>query len=125
MNTAEQENITDLSYYVGRWVNSYDKARVISSFTIIEKGGKIMITPENSKMGFYNEEWDSSELKPHAYGPDMDDIVAFQAHFNMKDMNVFLAVNENKGLLVIAAYFSFKETDNRSDCFVREFFYKI
>jgi len=125
MKKAKQQTITDLSYYAGKWVNSYDKARVIASLTITEKDGKVEIAPENSKTGFYSGEWGSSELKPHAYAPDINDIVAFQTLFNLKDMNAFLAVNENKGLLIIAGYFSFKETDDRSDCFVREFFYKI
>lgn len=125
MKTREQKSIIDLSYYTGKWVNSYDKARVLSALSISEKDGKIEISPENAATGFYTGTWGSSALKPYAYGPETNDIVAFQAHFKMEDMEAFLAVNENKGLLIIAGYFSFKENDNRSDCFVREFFYKI
>ncbi len=125
MKIAEQKSIADLSYYTGTWINSYDKARVIASLTITEKDEKIEITLKNSETGFYSGEWGSSELKPHAYAPDINDIVAFQARFDLDDMDAFLAINENKGLLIIAGYFSFKPSDNRSDCFVREFFYKI
>ena len=124
MKTSSQNSIIDLSYYTGTWVNSYEKARVIGGLTITEHNGKIMIAPKSSATGFYHGEWGSSELKPHAYAPDMNDIVAFRAQFHLEDMEAFLAINENKGLLIIAGYFSFKTSDERSDCFVREFFYK-
>ncbi|PHS03603.1 MAG: hypothetical protein COA88_15550 [Kordia sp.] len=125
MKTAEQKNKVDLSYYLGTWVNSYEKARVIESFTFSENNGKIQMTVKNSKVGFYSGNWGSGELKPHSYAPDTNDVVAFQARFELEDMDAFLAINENKGLLIIAAYFTFKQSDDRSDCFVREFFYKI
>ena len=123
-NQIEKSKI-DFSYYLGRWVNSYDKARGISEFTLFENNGELQVSINGSKTGFYPGSWGTELVRYHAYAPDMYEIVAFQARFDMEDVEAFLALNENRGLIVIACYFTFKNEDERSDCFVREFFYKV
>jgi hypothetical protein len=124
MELKEQKNKTDLSYYLGTWHNSYEKARLIKEFTFFEKEGQLRISIKNSEASFYKNDWEEGLVKHHAYAPDMNDVVAFQTRIDMKDMEAFLAINENKGLLIIAGYFTFKNNDEKSDFFVREFFYK-
>ncbi len=124
MSTEEQQSIMDLSFYTGTWINTYEKARVIGSVTITEEDGKIMMAPKSSEVGYYKGEWGKSELKPHAYAPDKQDIVGFRAHFDLEGIEAFLAINENKGLLIIAGYFGLRDGEDQSDFFVREFFYK-
>ena len=111
--------------YFGRWENSYDKARIIGAFTIFQENGELQIAVEGSPNGIYPGDWTSTTLKAHSYDPDSDDVVAFQASYNLEDITAFLAINENKGLLIIAGYFTFKTNKGKSDFFVREFFTKI
>lgn len=123
-NQVQKEKI-DFSYYLGKWINSYDKARVIGEFKLYEENGKLMINVNGSQTGFHPGEWGSQPVRHHSYGPDTNDIVAFQTRFERDDMEAFLAINENKGLLIIAGFFTFKDNDERSSCFVREFFFKV
>ncbi|KAA1246570.1 hypothetical protein [Aquimarina sp. RZ0] len=124
MELKEQKHTATLSYYLGTWANSNEKARLIDSFTFFETDGELRMTIKNSETGFYKNDWGTGLVKPHSYGPDTHDIVAFQAHFSREDIDAFLAINENKGLLIIAGYITFKNDEDRSDCFVREFFRK-
>lgn len=124
MELKEQKHRMDLSYYIGTWDNPYEKARLIDSFTFYETDGELRMTIKNSAASFYQEDWGIGSVKAHAYAPDLHNVVAFQAHFFKEDIEMFLAINENKGLLVIAAYITFKNNDEKSDCFVREFFHK-
>jgi hypothetical protein len=114
-----------VSNYLGKWVNTYDKARIISEFTFFENNGELLMTITGSKTGNYPGNWKTVPVKFHAYTPDTNDVVAFQAHLDYDELEIFLAINENKGLLVMAGYFTFKKNDGRSDFFVREFFHKI
>ncbi|WP_103068969.1 hypothetical protein [Aquimarina sediminis] len=125
MELKEQKQKVDLSYYLGTWRNSYEKARLIGEFTFFEKDGVMQIRIKNSKDSFYKSNWDIAPVRPHSYAPEINDVVAFQAHLKMEEMEAFLAINENKGLLIIAGYLTFDTNDERSDCFVREFFYKV
>ena len=125
MENQIQKVKTDFSYYLGSWTNSYEKARVIGAFRLYEENGQLMIHITGSETGFYPGNWGSQVVKSHSYAPDTNDVVAFQTRFEMGDMEAFLAMNENKGLLIIAGYFTFKDEDERSSCFVREFFFKV
>lgn len=125
MKLKEQNRNDLISYYLGTWRNSYEKARLIGEFTIFEANDGLRISVKNSRESFYTGPWQEVPIRPHAYAPEMNDIVAFQAHFEMDEMNAFFAMNENKGLLIIAGYLTFSPEDPRADCFVREFFYKV
>ncbi|MDH7448112.1 hypothetical protein [Aquimarina sp. 2201CG14-23] len=124
MELKEQKHTMDLSYYLGTWDNPYEKARLIDSFTFFESEGELRMTIKNSTDSFCQDDWGIGLVRAHAYNPDLHEVVAFQAHFFKEDLEMFLAINENKGLLVIAAYITFKNNDEKSDYFVREFFHK-
>ena len=125
MKGTESTYRNKLAEYMGTWRNSYEKARLIEEFTFFEEDGTMKISIKNSKESFYQNPWNIGTVKPHGYTPDSNDIVAFKGHIKMDDMEAFFAINENKGLLIIAGYLTFKDEDPRSDCFVREFFYKV
>ncbi len=110
---------------MGIWRSSYKKSRLIEEFTFFEEEDAMKISIKNSAESFYQNPWNVGSITPHGYTPDSNDIVAFRGHVKMDDMEAFLAINENKGLLIIASYLCFKDNDPRSDCFVREFFYKV
>jgi len=115
----------DVLKYLGKWKNSYDKARIIAELILFEEGGELLINVTGSENGYFPGDWKTAAVRYHSYAPDTNDVVAFQAKFTLDEMEAFLAMNENKGLLIIAGYFTFKKNDERSDFFVREFFHKI
>jgi len=110
--------------YLGRWVNSYDKARAIGEFTFFVDNGELFMTVTGSKTGNCPGEWGAAPVQVYSYSPDMANVVAFRAQFELEDMQAFLAMNDNKGLLIIAGYFTYKKNKRGSDFFVREFFSK-
>ncbi|MBL4705186.1 MAG: hypothetical protein JKY54_11735 [Flavobacteriales bacterium] len=123
MNTIEKLKL-NYSKYIGEWKNSYDTGRDIGGFSFSESDGKLMISIEGAQSGILPGFWAECEVKTHAYAPGMEQVVAFQAEFETAEFKAHLAMNENQGLLIIAAYYSFPEGDPRSDYFAREFFYK-
>ena len=110
--------------YLGKWVNSYDKARVIGDVTFFVNNGELFMAATGSETGYRPGEWKAVPVQFYSYSPDAADVVAFRAQFELEDMCAFLAMNDNKGLLIIAGYFSYKKNEGRSDFFVREFFSK-
>jgi hypothetical protein len=115
----------DVLKYLGRWKNSYEKARVIGEIMLFEENGKLFIHITGSESGYCPGNWETAPVSIHSYAPDTNDVVAFLAQYALEEMDAVLAMNENKGLLIIAGYFTYKKNDGRSDFFVREFFYKI
>ena len=125
MKDQIEKSKVDISEYLGNWKNSYDKARVINSFSIAEENGEVKISVQGAVNGLHPGSWGKEDLKTYAYDPDMNDVVAFRAQFEMENLGAFLAINENKGLIIIAGFFSVKNDPSKSDFFVREFFYKV
>ncbi|MGY0216497.1 hypothetical protein ACWJJH_03800 [Endozoicomonadaceae bacterium StTr2] len=113
----------DASYYLGNWNNTYNKARAIGSVRFHQQPDGLYISLTGSDTGFQPGDWGSAPVKLHSYSPDSNDLVACQARLDMENTEAVLAMNENKGLLIIAGYFSFKD-NSQSSFFVREFFYK-
>ena len=111
--------------YLGRWVNSYDKARAIGEITFFISNGELFIALTGSKAGPCPGEWEAVPVQIYSYAPDTNDVVAFRAQVELGNMHAFLAMNDNKGLLIIAGYFSYKNNEGKSDFFVREFFSKV
>jgi hypothetical protein len=110
--------------YLGRWVNPYNGSRAIGEFMFFVKNGELFMTSTGADSGHCPGEWKAAPVYYHSYAPDTTDAVAFRSQLELEDMHVLLAINENKGLLVIAAYFTYKNKEGRSDFFVREFFSK-
>ena len=125
MKIENEKEQTQISYYLGTWRNSYDKARLIGEMNIIQGKDGLQIAIKNSQDSFYTGPWEIATLKPHSYAPEINDIVAFQTRIDLDDIEAVLAINENKGLLIIAGYITFKNDNSKTDCFVREFFYKV
>ena len=52
------------------------------------------------------------------------DLAGFLAVYDFDFMQMSLAANMNKGLLIIASYNTFRDGSGRSNYFSREFFYR-
>ena len=125
MELPERKMQADVLKYLGRWINSYNKARIIGDLILFEKDGELFINVTGAETGYCPGDWKTAPVRFHSYAPDTSDVVAFQAQFTLDEMDAFLAMNENKGLLIIAGYFTYKKNNGKSDFFVREFFHKM
>jgi len=124
MKLKEQKNSANLSSYLGTWVNTNDKSKLMKEITFFQSEDSFRMSVQASSESFFQGPWNSASVQYHSYSPESNDIVAFQAQFEMEEMSAFLAINENRGLIIIACFLTFEDADERSDCFVREFFYK-
>jgi hypothetical protein len=69
-------------------------------------------------------DWGKVVAVPHAGGVDAHDLAGFLAVYDFDFMQMSLAANVNKGLLIIASYNTFRDGSARSNYFSREFFYR-
>ncbi len=69
------------------------------------------------------QDWGEAEVVPHADSVTSETAVAFHAIYDLGFIQMFLAANYNKGIIIIAAYSTFKDGSPRSNYFTREFFY--
>ena len=109
---------------IGSWENPYKNTRGIQSFDIYQRSDKTYISITGKEAGIKPGSWGESEFTGFAQGPDEQEASAYQAFFDLGFADALLAINENKGLLVILAYISPKTETGQSNYFIREFYYK-
>lgn len=110
--------------FVGTWINTYDRSIAIERVVIEQVEGKLLIQIIGIDGGIHAGIWGMVEASPLAKGPEKTQAVAFHATFENNDFKAQLAFNDNKGLLIIAGYFYFKNNPKMNDFFAREFYYK-
>jgi hypothetical protein len=69
-------------------------------------------------------DWGTVAAVPHAAGVDGREPAGFLAVYEFGFMQVVLAANLNKGLMIVASYNAFRDGSGRSNYFSREFFYR-
>ncbi len=124
MKRQVEKNL-DYSSFIGVWINSHNETAGIERFEILEKSGDVFIHVFGAENGFYPGDWGQCKFHPYAYGIDLKEAMAFSATYKTENKEIILAVNFNKGLLIIAGFYQFRDESGRSDCLIREFFYKI
>jgi hypothetical protein len=107
----------DITSLLGTWVNSNRGTEWIERFELTERDGSYRIRAQAAH-------------PPHDWGEVtlwtcQDNIgeLAFHAVFDLEDVEAVLAANTNKGLVVIAAFFRFKNGE-RLNYLCREFYYR-
>jgi hypothetical protein len=68
-------------------------------------------------------DWGQVPVTPHATAAGSREPAGFLAHYDFGFAHLALAANENKGLLIIASFMTFRDGSGRSNYFTREFFY--
>lgn len=107
---------------LGSWENPYKNTKGILSFDIYKKEDKTFIRVRGIAGGMLPGDWGEAELTGYAHGPEDNQAAAFKAFFDLGFSDVLLAINENKGLLVILAYINPKAGSSQSEYFIREFY---
>lgn len=110
-----------LAGYVGKWKNTYRASKVISHFTLEERTDGCYL----HAFGVASpKDWGEIKVTPFAPNVDSTSAAAFFGRYNFGFMDMSLAANDNKGLVIIASYNDFKDGGERSSYFTRQFFYR-
>jgi hypothetical protein len=115
------EEKVDLGHYVGHWTNTNPDTSTIPYFDFDRRGDDFYMRAFGAG---YPECWGEVRVIPHAYDVTGTYGVAFLARYDFEFVEITLAANENKGLIIIASYHTFKDASSRSNYFKREFFYR-
>ncbi|WP_287310683.1 hypothetical protein [Moorena sp. SIO1G6] len=110
----------DISKFLGRWVNTYKETKGIASFEISSQDGVPKFRAFGSQTSHAPGDWGEVEIIPLAASPDGGVAKGFHITYEINQVKSLLAVNENKGLLIIAIYFLPSEGNGY---FSREFFF--
>jgi hypothetical protein len=119
---GERTATVDLGELTGLWKNTNRATRVIRELTLTKNGEVYELQAFGADAP---RDWGKVSVIPHAGGVDAHDPAGFLAVYDFDFMQMFLAANMNKGLLIIASYNSFRDGSGRSNYFSREFFYRI
>lgn len=119
---GERTASVDLAELTGLWKNTNRATRVIRELTLTKNGDVYELRAFGAGAP---RDWGKVSVIPHAGGVDAHDPAGFLAVYDFDFMQMFLAANMNKGLLIIASYNMFRDGSGRSNYFSREFFYRI
>lgn len=109
----------DLSALLGQWINSNADTEWIARFDLAQpEPGRYTLRVWGAREP---EDW--GELEILTYDDNINEW-AFCADYDLGFMEARLAANTNKGLVVIAAFFNFKDGSGRTNMLCREFFYR-
>ncbi len=111
----------DLGDLTGLWKNTKRATRVIRALTLTKNRDAYEL---NAFGAGAPRDWGKVVVVPHAGGVDVQDPAGFIAVYDFDFMQMLLAANMNKGLLIVASYNTFRDGSGRSNYFSREFFYR-
>jgi hypothetical protein len=119
--TGMSGGTVDLGHYVGQWTNTNPETNGITHFSFEADGGRYWIRAAGAGQ---SSDWGCAEVIPHANSVTETDGIGFLARYDLGFVEVTLAANENKGLMIVASYHRFRDASARSSYFKREFFYR-
>ena len=108
----------------GRWKNSKPFTVGISEFELTEIDNKLSISIQGASGGTLPADIGPISAIGHASDELSNDCIAFQAETIAEGKQYFFAGNINKGLVIIATYIKVLSGE-KSNFFIREFFYKL
>lgn len=108
----------DLAPLLGNWVNSNPATKWIKRFTLAKRDGAAVLHAFGAQ-----EPLDWGEVELTAYMGDSA-MVGFHAVYDLGSMEAILAANTNKGLVVIVAFYKFKDQSGRANFISREFYFR-
>ena len=109
----------DVQAFLGRWVNTYQETKGIKFFEISSQNGIPTFRAFGSEKSHAPGDWGEVNFVPLAVSPDDHQAKGFHITYETEQVKSELAINENKGLLIIAIYFFPHEGNGY---FSREFF---
>lgn len=120
-NTAEMET----SAMVRSWTNTNPATRGIAELQITCSRGKHWINVRGNANGSLSD-WGEVEIETiYTENRASTRGMAFVAKYDFGFVETLLEGNVNCGLLVLAAFHTFRDGSNRADYFSREFFNEV
>lgn len=119
---SSSAGVADLSLLTGRWLNTKRQTKMIRELELTHHGDAYVLHAYGAGAP---RDWGEVQVTPHAGRVDARDPAAFHAVYDFGFLQMFLAANLNKGLLIIASYNTFRDGSTRSNYFSREFFYHV
>jgi hypothetical protein len=104
------------------WKNTKGATRVIRELTLAKDGNSYVLHAYGAGSP---RDWGKVVVTPYASSVDAFDAAGFHAVYDFEFLQMVLAANMNKGLLIIASYNTFRDGSGRSNYFTREFFYRV
>ena len=111
----------DLAPLLGRWHNTYRNSKGIHRVALSREGDRYMLHAWGIGC---DEDWGRVPVVPHAINVASRRPAGFLARYDFGFSELSLAANEAQGLLIIAAFSTFRDGSGRSSYFTREFFYR-
>lgn len=108
----------DASAVLGTWRNSNEKTIWIAGFTLAQNDGAYTLDLEGC-----GEVVDLQNIPVTFYKDNIGEL-AFSAQADLGFAQVLLAANMNKGLWVIAAFYTFCDDSERPNFLCREFYFR-
>ncbi len=115
---AAREGQVDLSPLLGTWVNSNDATKWIKKLILARKGDLFTLHTFTVE-----EPTDWGEVEITTYR-DSGGELGFHAVYQVGSIEAVFAANVNKGLIVIVAFYQFKDGSGRPNFLCREFYYR-
>jgi hypothetical protein len=111
----------DLSGLLGRWCNTHQHSRGIREVTLSREAGHYYLHAAGVDS---DRDWGRVRVVPHASDVSGRDPAGFLARYDFGFSELTLAANVAKGLLIIAAFSTFRDDSSRASYFTREFYYR-
>jgi hypothetical protein len=118
---GRSNSTVDLTSVLGRWHNTYRHSRGIRAVELTSQAGQYYL--HASGVGS-DADWGQVPVIPHATEVSGLEPAGFLARYDFGFSELTLAANEAKGLLIIAAFSTFRDGSGRASYFTREFFYR-
>lgn len=114
----------DLEPMLGRWINTNSETIYIERFETWLEEGRLMLrvfgvgTEKGAPI-----DWGAIDVQPYG-NPSTLDPAGFHGHYRLEAVDVLLAVNYARGILVIQTYSTFSDGSGRIPYQTREFFHR-
>ena len=115
----------NLEILTGRWINSKDTTSGITEFELSVQDGDLYFQFSGAENGPFPGDLGKHNVQTYGQLNDASKFSGFQLTANIKDIEMVLAGNINKGLIIIALYGSPAQDSETSNFFIREFFYQV
>jgi hypothetical protein len=120
-NTPKLETST----MVRSWINTNPSTQGITGVQIKSIDGQLRITIEGAANGATFQWGEVAVEAVYAENPASQRGMAFVARYHFGFLETLIEGNVNAGLLVLAAFHTFRDRSRRANYFSREFFHEV
>ncbi len=117
------EGTLNLSPLVGTWINTNLETNHIIKVVTDSQGDGALTVHIYGADSPNPIDWGEIKTTPVVIGTTLEG-VGFHAHYDFGEIEILLAANHSKGVLVIQTYTTFKDGSERPNYFSREFFHQ-